>query len=430
MSRRNDEPTSESRRAAFERAGDHSGLRASLMGWLFLIVWVCMLVIMSPVRVVRQLRRRSASRHVLPMTQRTNAPIDVGMNPEVSVRQEAMDATRILGAEPDLDISASEVVAASATAFTDSADSTSLASSVSEMDASVDDPVQARESGTCADQGQRAPDVAPTGHRGHRSDVLWAIVYVQILMVAELMVLSVGFAGVGVHLLIVVVVLGLWRRAESDDRARLLMALVLPPLTRIIAVLASLIGQPLPEQSVIAVLLLLAAVAGIRASGVRAGQIGCGRVGLVRQLPILVLGLGIGFVEFLLLDSPSAAAGRTPEVMMLASVSVGLVGVMQELLFRGILQHAAIRVLGVRTGIVVTAATLSVLAIPMLSLADMAVVFGSGLILSSQVRRTGSILGVALAHGIASAVLFVWMPSGLLRLMVDGWPHGLVGPWF
>ena len=410
MSRRNDEPTSESRRAAFERAGDHSGLRASLMGWLFLIVWVCMLVIMSPVRVVRQLRRRSASRHVLPMTQRTNAPIDVGMNPEVSVRQEAMDATRILGAEPDLDIS--------------------LASSVSEMDASVDDPVQARESGTCADQGQRAPDVAPTGHRGHRSDVLWAIVYVQILMVAELMVLSVGFAGVGVHLLIVVVVLGLWRRAESDDRARLLMALVLPPLTRIIAVLASLIGQPLPEQSVIAVLLLLAAVAGIRASGVRAGQIGCGRVGLVRQLPILVLGLGIGFVEFLLLDSPSAAAGRTPEVMMLASVSVGLVGVMQELLFRGILQHAAIRVLGVRTGIVVTAATLSVLAIPMLSLADMAVVFGSGLILSSQVRRTGSILGVALAHGIASAVLFVWIPSGLLRLMVDGWPHGLVGPWF
>ena len=115
---------------------------------------------------------------------------------------------------------------------------------------------------------------------------------------------------------------------------------------------------------------------------------------------------------------------------MLASVSVGLVGVMQELLFRGILQHAAIRVLGVRTGIVVTAATLSVLAIPMLSLADMAVVFGSGLILSSQVRRTGSILGVALAHGIASAVLFVWIPSGLLRLMVDGWPHGLVGPWF
>jgi membrane protease YdiL (CAAX protease family) len=84
-------------------------------------------------------------------------------------------------------------------------------------------------------------------------------------------------------------------------------------------------------------------------------------------------------------------------------------GFTEEVIFRGLLQSLALRVVQ-REALVYVSLLFGVLHIGYLSLADVVFVSAVGLLFAYLVLWSGSILGVTLAHGITNITLFLIMP--------------------
>jgi membrane protease YdiL (CAAX protease family) len=85
-------------------------------------------------------------------------------------------------------------------------------------------------------------------------------------------------------------------------------------------------------------------------------------------------------------------------------------GVLEEVLFRGILQSVAQARLG-GLGLVFVSALSGLLQISSQGAAAALLVFALSLVFSWAVGRTRSVLGVGIAHGLANVGLFVILPT-------------------
>jgi membrane protease YdiL (CAAX protease family) len=83
---------------------------------------------------------------------------------------------------------------------------------------------------------------------------------------------------------------------------------------------------------------------------------------------------------------------------------------LEELLFRGILQRVVERVLGYRWSILYVSVLFGVLHIGHRSALDVVLVSAIGVGFAIARQRTQSLLGPVLAHGIANTMLFVVVP--------------------
>ncbi|MFC2034405.1 lysostaphin resistance A-like protein [Chloroflexota bacterium] len=95
---------------------------------------------------------------------------------------------------------------------------------------------------------------------------------------------------------------------------------------------------------------------------------------------------------------------------MPALIFLVVVGFVEELIFRGVLQYAAIDLFG-RWGIVYVSLLFAILHMGFLSWIDLIYVFIVALFFGWVVEKTGSLLGVVLAHGITNIMLYLVAPS-------------------
>jgi membrane protease YdiL (CAAX protease family) len=125
---------------------------------------------------------------------------------------------------------------------------------------------------------------------------------------------------------------------------------------------------------------------------------------------IALTGVGIGLVEYLILKpKPLVLALSWQEILAPALILLVATGFVEELAFRGVIQSCSVQVLG-PWGWVYVAALYSVLQINYLSATQWAFVLLTALFFGWVVKRTGSILGVSLAHGLANIVLYLIFP--------------------
>jgi membrane protease YdiL (CAAX protease family) len=128
------------------------------------------------------------------------------------------------------------------------------------------------------------------------------------------------------------------------------------------------------------------------------------------QLAIGLTGIAFGAIEYLILRPEALAPSLQwihlwwPALILLIST-----GLLEEMIFRGLLQRSAGDVL--RRGAVLYVALLfAVLHIGYRSWVDFAFVLLVGLFFGWIVQRTRSLLGVTLSHGLTNIVLFLVMP--------------------
>ena len=95
--------------------------------------------------------------------------------------------------------------------------------------------------------------------------------------------------------------------------------------------------------------------------------------------------------------------------MLHALILLVATGFAEELIFRGVLQRVCGVVFG-GWGLVYVSALFAVLHVGYLSAADVAFVFAIAMFFSWVVKRTGSLLGVTLSHGITNIFLFLVVP--------------------
>lgn len=199
--------------------------------------------------------------------------------------------------------------------------------------------------------------------------------------------------------------------ATRDDDRKLVLALTLAPLIRLLSLSLPLTRfAQVAWYPIVAVPLLLAAWLIIRQVGVGRRALGLRGGNLPLQLMLMGGGLGLGAVEYGILRPAPLLPAFSWGAFALASLSLLIfTGFSEELIFRGLLQTVAWPLLG-RWTIFYVSLLFAVLHIGYLSVVDVLFVFAVGWLFAYIVRWDGSILGVTLAHGLTNITLFLIMP--------------------
>ncbi len=131
---------------------------------------------------------------------------------------------------------------------------------------------------------------------------------------------------------------------------------------------------------------------------------------LLLQVLIGLSGIGLGYLEYKILHPRALVAYFSLATIWLPAIILLIfTGLLEEIIFRGLLQYNAERVLG-KVGIIYSSLVFTVLHLGYRSIIDLAFVFGVAMFFALIVRRSGSIWGVTLAHGLINITIFLVFP--------------------
>jgi membrane protease YdiL (CAAX protease family) len=219
--------------------------------------------------------------------------------------------------------------------------------------------------------------------------------------------------GMLLHSLILMLLLVHGSLVHRELFRRFLIHLSIAPLIRILSLSLPLQKLNLPViywYMIIGVLLFVAAIIAGRMTNMGGNRIGWSW----RSWPIQVLaglsGFGLGYMEFLILKpGPLASSVTWIDILTAAFILLVFTGVLEEYIFRGLMQSAAMQIMG-RFGLVYIAVLFAILHLGYHSLIDLLFVLMVGLIFGWWVWKTNSLLGASLSHGIANISLYIIFP--------------------
>jgi uncharacterized protein len=199
------------------------------------------------------------------------------------------------------------------------------------------------------------------------------------------------------------------------------LALGLVPLVRIIG-----LGVPVAEISEIYLYIIIAAPIFIGAIVIilnlkyslddDAGL--NGKKPLVQVL-VAILGAGLGFADYVILKPESWINELNIQTIVIpALILLIATGFVEEFVFRGVIQRAA-RPLG-SWGWVYVSVIYALLQIGQGSVAQLVFVFIVAVFFGWVVKKTGSIIGVSLSHGLLNIALYLVVPHLGLNLTIPG----------
>ena len=237
--------------------------------------------------------------------------------------------------------------------------------------------------------------------------------YLLPITCAEVLTIYNPKAGIALHAVILFALL-LHSGMESDKDKNLstfLMALVLAPLIRILS-----LSMPFVQFSKISGFLLISLpiFVGIFTcmwlQGLRAKDVGLSSSKLKHtpiEAGVILLAIPVGIIEYLILKpAPFPGSGSGAVNLIAASlIFVVCTGFLEELVFRGLIQHNAIKLMSKWWGILFVSTIFGVLHVGNLALWDCVLAFSLGFIYSIVREKTGSIYGISISHGIINTVL-------------------------
>ena len=239
-----------------------------------------------------------------------------------------------------------------------------------------------------------------------------ALAYLLAITIAEIITITnEPVWGVVCHIIILAAVTLHSALSRRQAQQQLLLSLVLVPLVRIISLAIPLVNIPkIWWYPIIYAPLLVATIMVVHVLGLRASQVGLKFRLLPVQLVVALSGIAFGVVEYLILKPEPLVIELTWQGIWLpALILLVFTGFVEEFIFRGVLQHTAQGVFG-SWGILYVSLIFAILHIGFLSWIDGIFVFAVALFFGWIVKKTGSLLGVTLSHGITNILLFLVVP--------------------
>lgn len=260
------------------------------------------------------------------------------------------------------------------------------------------------------------PRGRPRAMTATKSDVVYAAIYLAAIAAAEFVSALVNpLWGVVAHIAILGGLLAEATYRRCPQQRAFFLSLTLAPLIRVVSL--SLPLGYVPQRwwyALASIPLFAAAFVLIRTIPLTHRQIAL-QLPSRRHWPAVALvaasGVVLGFIQYLLLRPAPLIGSLAPGAVALTAVILLLgTGVLEELLFRGILQATAIEALGTWPGIIYVSTLFGALNIGHRSLVGVAFAIGVALYFSAVVRWTRTLVGVSLAHGLTNILLFIVVP--------------------
>jgi uncharacterized protein len=227
---------------------------------------------------------------------------------------------------------------------------------------------------------------------------------------AELIVAFINVPlGLAVHGLLLAGLLAAFPLVPRGPLRRVLPALALLPLLRILSLTVPIPAlPPLAWHALVGLPLLAGIVLAARASDLRPADLGL-------RLPpapgfgwrVALAGIPLGIVAALAAPRAIPPADGPNELVLGVLLAFTFAGVVEELLFRGVLQRVLRDVYG-RWAFVVANLLFMAAYLPTLSAPLIAVMGAAGILFGWSVARSGSVWPAAVGHGLLVAVVVVW----------------------
>ena len=205
-------------------------------------------------------------------------------------------------------------------------------------------------------------------------------------------------------------------RRLSPNSSKLAVCLIPIPLIRIVSITSPLIEFTLLEWFlVISMILFSSIIASIIFLGSNLESYGFvlpKRRHLWIEFGVIILGLFFGYVEYQILRPNNMVEQLT--ISGLAAPLVALyfgTGLLEELLFRGVIQKHAIDAFSKWYGVIFTTLIFMIMHTGWESFLDVIFVGVVGFFFSLVVLKTGSLIGVSFSHAVTNLSLFVLTPS-------------------
>jgi membrane protease YdiL (CAAX protease family) len=133
------------------------------------------------------------------------------------------------------------------------------------------------------------------------------------------------------------------------------------------------------------------------------------------EVGIILLGIPLGFAEYYILrPTPFIDSFSIENIIVAVLILFIATGLMEEVIFRGLLQKKSTDILGVWPGILFITLIFAVLHIGNLSLLDVLLVFSIGGLYAVVVKTTKTVLGVSISHTVVNVFLFIICPLTLI----------------
>jgi hypothetical protein len=240
-----------------------------------------------------------------------------------------------------------------------------------------------------------------------------AAFYILYLIVAETLT-TYGNPAIGLFFHAVLIFVILLHAALLDNKPpyRLVLTLIMMPIIRLMSVAVPLVRfPPIAWYMVVSIPLFISAFTIMRILNLKPRQVGF----TFRQLPLQVMialtGVILGVAEYAilrpqpLLDSPTLWQFVEPSLYLLIGT-----GLMEELVFRGIIQQMAEEQMGINPSILFSALIFAIMHIGWRSMLDLVIVFAAGVYWGWVFARTRSLVGITISHGITNIMLFLVLP--------------------
>lgn len=224
--------------------------------------------------------------------------------------------------------------------------------------------------------------------------------------------------GIICHALLLAALLAHAALSYKQDISRMYLAMVLAPLIRIMSLAMPLTGvPPIYWYLVISLPLFAAGVSVMRQAGFKPRDVNITAGNLPYQLLVALVGIPLGYVEYLILKPEPLAAGLTlQQIWFHALVLLISTGFLEEFIFRGVMYRAAMDTMGRYYSVFYISVIFMLLHITHRSLLDLAFVFGVAFLFSVIVGYSRSILGLSIAHGLTNIGLYLVWPLLLKQL--------------
>ena len=202
------------------------------------------------------------------------------------------------------------------------------------------------------------------------------------------------------------------KTTEYQNASNLLKALMLLPLVRIFGFTLPLIYfRQIYWPLIVSIPLIIAVTVLARNLRLTMKDIGLtyGRIQI--QLPVALLGIAFGFMEYTLIKPTPWINTLTPENLVApALILIIFTGLTEELIFRGIIQTMSTRLFGAVNGIIYTSALFTTMHIAFNSLPHMILVLTIAIYYGIIYHKTKTLSGIMLSHGTSNIVLYLIAP--------------------
>lgn len=239
------------------------------------------------------------------------------------------------------------------------------------------------------------------------------LVYLTLITLAEaLTTLFNPVMGLVAHGLLLVALLIHGSMFAEQAGQKMLFSLALAPLIRLVS-----LSIPLQDYVfyfwylLIGAPLFLSAFLVARYMGFRPHDIGLRLSGWPGQILIGLMGIGLGYIEYLILrPAPLIKTFIIEQIWLPGLILIVFTGLLEEVIFRGVMQKAFVDSLGQFRGLLFVSIVFAVLHLGYHSVFDLIFVFGVGLLFGFITLRFRSILGVTMAHGLTNFCLYLVFP--------------------